>query len=519
MAWRRAHLRRRQTVRLLRKAGYVARHRWPRELVGQRAVGPHLLDDRRYTAGPAVGAQAVDPWELADDLQQCASSWTVQLRHGGRGFHALPLPRPCGRTHLCPVCAMRASRGLAGAIRAVLADDLGRQDGQIGGAVHLTLTQRDYRGESLQDAITRWRGAWECLTRGRPGRRLRESVAGWYYGLEVTRGEGSDSEHLGPWWHVHAHVLLVLRKDRQPDDVRREIASTWASSADWLLTAAMNREDETMLETSAREAAGETSGPWWEDLDLGDPALASVREVAKYPVPSDRLHPIALAEFCSVSHGRRWHQGGGMLRGVKRDAELIALEDEADAEAVDLGEGVCYCAPGDCPDVDALDHGIGWVAPVDPSEAVAAHLDGQGFSRADPSPGTGPADGGLADVTWRILPGPVIDALLTESAAGEGELTIGYQAATVWEHCRVRDRRLVNEHSAISWRVTWTTSTGWAATVMGRTLREIRRARAAMRAAEPGHDAPGSSMVPPPGAGPPGLRAGCELPAAGASTR
>lgn len=372
--WRNAHEDRAEAVELLRLAGYQARS-WSRERVGQRQVATHLVDDWRYLEGPAKGCQAVDPWDSAEHLAACGSDWHATIRRRrsadlGHGLVALPLPHLCNRVHVCPVCAGLRSRAVAGALRRVLQAD------QSGAPVYfVTLTHRARGGEPLTVALDRWRDAWRRMTRGRPGRRFASLVAGYYYGLEVTRGRRSSVTDCGRWWHVHAHVLVL---GRQAEDLAPPLGALWrqatasASGRDgWHPPANMQRTSTTavvgwradvrpastrwiepMPLVEGRLAGGDWAGPWCQKIDLTDPDLPQVYQAAKYPTPVVALHPVALAEYLSAAHGRRWHQGGGAWRSVLRDAETLAreqLDEELPSGRVDLGDNVVRAGPGDCP--------------------------------------------------------------------------------------------------------------------------------------------------------------------------
>jgi len=371
--WRRAHGKRRRAVRLLRMAGYESRKRWARERVGLRQVGAHLVDDWRYVDGPSAGLQAVDPWDVARKLQGCGSAWDVQIRvreHADplQRLVPLPLPRLCGLAHVCPVCAGIRSRALARSLRAVVAAE--PEDRRV---FFLTLTQRADAGETLQDALTRWRGAWSRMTRGRPGRAWRDVVKGYYYGLEVTRGAGASEVNPGPWWHVHAHAVVTV--PAHVVDVAAELGPLWhratvaeAAGLGWEPVAGIKRPTETHAAAAARYAAGDWSGPWCQELDTTDPELREVGQATKYATPVATLHPLPLAEFLSTAHGRRWHQGGGEWRSVVRmaeelDAVVDAVVDDGEAadrvDRVDLGRGVCGMAPGEAPRLDDVARGLG----------------------------------------------------------------------------------------------------------------------------------------------------------------
>ena len=125
--WREAHERRRVLVRTCRRAGYVARHRWPRV---ERARYPRPDGSERvvyeYEAGPARGAVAVDPWQVARRLSACGAVWEARLAVGPAGATVRAAPMACGMRHVCPVCAARRSAEIAGTLR----DRIAAQTGQ-----------------------------------------------------------------------------------------------------------------------------------------------------------------------------------------------------------------------------------------------------------------------------------------------------------------------------------------------------------------------------------------------------
>lgn len=410
--WREAHEKRRKALRLARKAGYFARRKWARSRVGVRQVGCHVVDDWRYTEGPAEGAQAVDPWSVADKLRGCGAQWYVQPRfRAGPDPLAclvpLPLPRMCGQVHACPVCAQLRSRSLAKAVRSVVsADSNGRA------VVFLTLTHRARADESLADAMERWRDGWQRMTRGRPGRRWKAAVDAYYYGIEVTRGEGSSADNPGPWWHLHAHLLVLLADGEDAESFGRHVGPAWGAAtagaaeeagrpgAGWDHLAGCQRYSEDPIpgwtrrpragrsaweepagEVRARVAAGDWSGPWLQSVDLSDPQLPDVYQAVKYVTPVASLHPEPLAEFLATAHGRRWHQGGGEWRGVVKRAGELAAELSASADPddrVDLGIGIARVAPGEVPDLDDVSPGLGLAhgSPEPPSPTFRFRLAG-----------------------------------------------------------------------------------------------------------------------------------------------
>ena len=371
--WQRLHQDRVRLVRVLRRAGYVSRHRWPRE-EGERLTRRHawryLASTRDGLASPVAGEPGADPWELAGQLLRCAAAWHHQLRRpADGGLRIMDAPYRCNKMHACPVCAATHSSKLASAMRQVVAAEA---DG--GGDLALvTLTQRDSAGEPLAAAMARWRRAWYLLRgTGRAAVAWRGRVAGTYMGYEVTRGQEGRGGAMGLWWHVHAHVLVALQPGQDVAAVRAWVAAGWEAATrtaaeeaglpgyGWDPASGVQRNGETLAAARRRVEAGDLDGPWWVPVDRTEPR--QVYQAAKYPTPAVTLHPVALAEWVAVASGRRWHEGTGTLRGVLRLAEeldvdldlaeeLVAMDDEEAAlpRPPDLGALVSMAGPGDCP--------------------------------------------------------------------------------------------------------------------------------------------------------------------------
>jgi len=402
------HATRCDVVHDLRRAGYLTRHRWARE------AGP----GGRYTAGACQGLRAVDPWAEARALGQCGARWAVHLRLTAGVLCPAPAPLPCNRAHLCPVCAASKSADFAAAVRRVVA---GYQAQNVGAAaVLVTLTQRADPAETLSGALRRLRLAWSAV-RGRD--EYKRGTAGAFWGYEVTHRPGRG-------WHAHLHAVVVVPAGQRLDDVRAGIGRAWQDESDrarpgfgWLPSAGgcktarrrfaapdlcapvrnlralcgggasltrwagdvrgASRLTRGELVAKLRGAWAEHtrryrwrvvswSGEWWQRLDT----LDRVHEAAKYPTPAARLTPWALAEFCTVARGRRWHEGAGILRGVLARAAELEPEGEGNAEA-GAGPIVTQTRPSAVPDLDVFARGAGWadaapaLAPACETPAVA----------------------------------------------------------------------------------------------------------------------------------------------------
>lgn len=369
--WREAWQDSRKVGRLLRRAGYVARHRWPKERAEDRRIGRNILELWRYLEGPAEGQVAADPWKTAREVIACSSSWYKQLRHSPTRLSVVKAPRRCGRRHVCPICAAKTSSSLAASVRAVVQDKSAR--GELGELALVTLTQRANLEETLAEALDRFRDGWERMTTGRPGARQREIVAGWYMGLEVTRtwknkGEGAPEPEaeaaLG--WHVHAHLVIELHQRISTEIGREHIGRAWRRASEAAAkAAALPGFGWDPFAGGCGTSGGRIDwrGRWWRPINPDSPA--EVYQACKYPTPLVTLRPVGLAEWLSTAWGRRWHQGGGDFRSVRAQAKALQIEDGppeiTDEEtgriylAPVLGELAAKCGPNDSPNADGGD--------------------------------------------------------------------------------------------------------------------------------------------------------------------
>jgi len=387
--WREVHAERGRVVRLLRRAGYVARWRWARYRDGTRRCGPHVVQRWTYADGPAGGCEAVDPWRLAHRLGACAAAWYAQARiTRADDLRMIAQPRPCGQSHVCPACASWTSWTLATALRAVVG--AAREAGEVEGLALVTLTQRDREGATLRAELGRLLRAWQAMTRGRAGMEWRRRVSSWFYGIEVTRGAGGAGGALGVSWHAHLHVVIGA----DSTEVSRWIGERWATATEAAAVAegapgygwapgagkvwAPDRAEGWIPALRPGWTAAEGHG-WYRSIGAD---LGAVYQAAKYPTPAVELHPVALAEFVSVAHGRRWHDGGGAWRGVRARAEALTPAEAAEAPGYDLGDGISRAGPRDAPALDAVAPGLG----VERCRCGAEGEHECGRRRAAPSP-------------------------------------------------------------------------------------------------------------------------------------
>jgi len=398
-----AHDARRRVVRVLRRAGYIAR-RW-------------AVEEGRLLEGPAAGRPAVDPWRLAADLDQCGARWGVGVHLGGAAAAA---PLSCQRRHVCPVCAGRAARQRAEAARAALRPYIA-----TGREVALaTFTQRDHAKDSLEAASARFRSAFKRLKRSS---QWRSSVEGAIVGFEVTRGR------TGKTWHYHAHAVVLLRSGVDQTSGRADLGRAWRAASAWAAERAGRPGYGWAPQAGGCNVARtgrvrSWAGGWWRPLDT----LDSVKQACKYATPLAELQrPADVAEFVTHAKGRRWNEGAGVLRSymaAAAEADDAAADDAAApaaAAAAELGPRLTTWGPGQAPSLDSIAPGYGWRssgrraraeagAPVllvlarryrDSAEAWAV-LDGLGVRAPSPK---GPA--------WAVER-PVLAAMLGAAAPG-----------------------------------------------------------------------------------------------------
>jgi len=368
--WRELHTDRAGVVEVLRRAGYIQRHRWERIEKGTRKHGKAVVTDWRYPedGGPVAGLPAIDAWKVARKLSACSAEWRVNLRQRADStLTAVALPAACGLGHLCPVCAAGKASQRARALRSVL-EHLHAE--APAGLALVTLTQQARKGESLSAAQGRLRAALDRLLKGRPGQRLRRLLAGWWVGLEVTRNAETG------WWHAHAHMVARLHPEMSHATARPEVAALWVQASEGAAAAAgqpgagwspcaggVVADDPTM------------AGGWWREID--PTAAQEVYQACKYPTPITELQPAEMAEFLAVAHGRRWHYGGGCLQRVSALAaeldenggawvgeEVAPARGDVDGDdghaRIDLGASVSSMAPREAPRLDDVAPGYGY---------------------------------------------------------------------------------------------------------------------------------------------------------------
>lgn len=336
--WGPRHQARAEVVTSLLQAGGVAR-RW--------ACG------ERYTSGPCVGLEVVDPWALARRVGDCCSELVYHATGGGSQGGTSVSPARCGAKHSCPVCAAAAATKRAEGIRVV-----GARAGRPGALVVLVLTHRDREpgAETCVGAWARWEGAYQRLRTGEHGKWLRSTLYGGSLNLETTGGA------TGASWHPHAHGLVELHELVDPLVFREELARRWAEC-----TALAAGDPE--LGWSRASGFDDSGRERWCEL-LSAPLTSSPSEeehaairsacyqVAKYPSPiADLRDPERMAQFVTWANKRhlsRWlgAWGRGPVQEWIREAVRYEAEEERKRRVV----------TGDAPDTGPVIRGLRPVA-------------------------------------------------------------------------------------------------------------------------------------------------------------
>lgn len=302
-----------------------------------------------------------DPGRTSEQLAGCGRAAGVHRRaDGSYGAHPYGCTSP-----LCPQCARRKAADRCARIAPVLAH-LAARGYQL---VHLTLTQpafadgdtpthlteREQRayevptlagvepggavpGEPLALALERFRSALTALRDGQASRAWwRSTVAGYVYGIEWTGRTRRGGAWL-PRWHVHAHLLVILRPGVEVATVDAhggfELRGPWVDRlvARWA-TVTTTTDPHTGERVRAVPWAQKVR-PLWGGREA---VTAAVRECLKYPFKVSALTDAQLTEVLATTKGRRAHMVGGCLHANSRVGRAARELREDGTHGQDLG--------------------------------------------------------------------------------------------------------------------------------------------------------------------------------------
>ena len=139
--------------------------------------------------------------------------------NGNAGFGGL---YTCKSVWMCPVCAERIGELRRRELNQLLAWSREIENGRPRGfPIMLTLTARHFRGDRLEDLLSGMKNAKKTLQQSRSWKRFKGHVIGSVTATEVTHG--------GNGWHVHFHMVVVVRAFSDPlvALLERELPAEW----------------------------------------------------------------------------------------------------------------------------------------------------------------------------------------------------------------------------------------------------------------------------------------------------
>lgn len=240
----------------------------------------------------------------------------VALNKTAKGAYMSGLKR-CSSAWLCSICSARISAGRRDELNLIL--EGARQQGLS--PVMLALTARHSFRDALPDTLAAMKFAKDRVTQLQSWRDMRAVLAGSVTATEVTYGDNG--------WHVHYHVLLLLRLS--PADA---LAMAEGQRAAWLtaLSAAGLSGNDHAFRVDPATNAGDYFGKYGAACEL---ALARSKQgrVSGSRNPWDLLAEAAQGD---LSAGRLWLQYAKAFRGRRQLVfskglrAMFGLDDVAD---------------------------------------------------------------------------------------------------------------------------------------------------------------------------------------------
>lgn len=222
------------------------------------------------------------------------------------------------RVRLCPMCGWRRALKIYSHTMQIVE--------QMGGCrfLLLTLTVRNVYCYQLADQLTAMMQGWQRLTQRK---RFRDSVIGWYRGLEITHNTSQKSKSFDTY-HPHFHVLIAVSPQYFKGDgyiKQEEWRAMWRSC--------MRLDYDPQVDV--RTVKGSTP--------------KAVAEVAKYTCKDDdyiipdklELSVSAVETLDKALDGRRLVAYGGKMKEIHN---ALHLDDEIDGDLTN--------AEGEAGDVD-----------------------------------------------------------------------------------------------------------------------------------------------------------------------
>lgn len=217
------------------------------------------------------------------------------------------------RVRLCPMCSWRRGLKIFSHMNRIM---LGMRSEKEYGYIFLTFTVKNCSGSELGSVIDNMMKSWDRLMKLR---NVKQSVKGWFRGLEITHNIDINSSSYDTF-HPHFHCIFAVNKRYFKSDEyikHEDWTNFWKQSL---------RIDYTPI-VDVRRVKGDT--------------VKAVSEVAKYAVKSDDyiipddwdLTVETVRILDSVLDGRRLVAYGGKFRELHKK---LNLDDDLDGDLIHI---------------------------------------------------------------------------------------------------------------------------------------------------------------------------------------
>ena len=276
--------------------------------------------------------QNIGNFSKADRIKNCGIQLTFKECPNG---HSKKLTHAhfC-KVRLCPLCAWRRSLKLIQQLRLITHEANKKHKIQW---LFLTLTVQNVPSSELSNEITKIFKAWQRLSQRKI---FKDSVAGWYRALEVTRNSTN-------WtYHPHLHVLLAVKPSYFS-------GSHYISQDKWvsLWRESLRVEYQPIIDIRQikpkRNIKQEMQ--YLSEIEQQTAIEAAVLEVAKYPIKPDsylqngnkQANEAAVSVLDNALLNRRMVAYGGILKDIWNE---LNPNIKNEGELTDVIDDTCTCS-------------------------------------------------------------------------------------------------------------------------------------------------------------------------------
>lgn len=236
---------------------------------------------------------------------------------------------------LCPICASRKARAVAGRLGRVL--DYTEKSHDKTQYIFLTLTVRNVKGDELRDTLTLMTKAWHKLTMRRAFVR---AIGGWFRAIEITHNADEDT------YHPHIHAILAVSSDYFGRG-----HGLYIEHADWVSMWRQSLQvdyDPSVRISKTYKAKGDTDAA----------TKAAAIEAAKYACKdiewldesmTDEDAAKVLLVYDTGLKGKRLTAMGGWIAEA---AKALDIDVEADADLIHTEDGAAKLTPETAPYIE-----------------------------------------------------------------------------------------------------------------------------------------------------------------------